>query len=160
MTENSGVLKMRGAIALTAILLASRALAQDLPAPHSFWRGTQAVRQNGQNQPWESCLEIIGPLSPLSEGSNVASRCVQISGVLNSSTIGGLFTGYACPDRHQFNFFIGVGSDNSLGPDIFLGSYGYDSISGSYFVRTNNDPNASYEDVLGLEWHSAPECRQ
>jgi hypothetical protein len=149
---------MRLAIALTAILLASRALAQDFPAPHSFWRGTQAVRQNGQNQPWESCLEIIGPLSPLSGESNAPSQCVRISGLLSSSTIGGIFTGYACPDRRQLNLFVGVGSDNSLGPDIFLGSYGYEGISGSYFVRTTNDPNASYENVLGLEWHSAPEC--
>jgi hypothetical protein len=150
---------MRRAIALTAILLASRALAQDFPAPHSFWRGTQAIRQNGQNQPFESCLEIIGPLSPL---SGVPHDCVQISGLVSGSGIGGngIFTGYACPDGRQLNFFASVGSDNSMGPEIFIGSYEYDKISGSYFVRSSNDPHASYDDELGLEWHSAPDCHQ
>jgi hypothetical protein len=147
---------MRGAIAVTAILLASRALAQDLPAPHSFWRGTQAIRQNGQNEPYESCLEIIGPLSPLSRGSG----CVQISGLLTRSGIGGAFTGYACPDGLQLNFFVGVGSDNSMGPDIFIGSYNWEEISGSYFARQSNNEHASYDDVLRLEWHSAPDCHQ
>jgi hypothetical protein len=150
---------MRCLFALTAILLASHAFAQDIPAPQSIWRGAQAVRRGGQIQPLDSCLEIIGPSSPLTGGAS--TQCVQISGRITGSGFGsnGIVSGYACPEGNQFNFFAGVGSDNSLGPDIFVGSYSFDAISGSYFARSSNDPNASYDDKLELEWHRAPACR-
>ena len=37
------------------------------------------------------------------------------------------------------NLFAGIESDNSIGPDIFIGNYSSQSISTKYYTRLSND---------------------
>jgi hypothetical protein len=99
-------------------------MAQDLPQLHSLWRETQ-------HYGW--CLEITGILQPL-PGSD---DCVQISGALNK---GSLISGYACDEGSTINLFGGIESDNSIGPDIFIGTYDSKSIVTQYVLVSNGWP--------------------
>src|SRR5262245_49304669 len=104
-TRRAHRMKYTGAAILTMIM--APCMAADLPQLHSAWRETQYYG-------W--CLEITGISQPLPGSAD----CVQVSGSLNN---GGLLSGYACDNGSTINLFGGIESDNSIGPDIFIGTY-------------------------------------
>src|SRR5215470_5923300 len=84
-------------------------MSNDFPPLHSLWRSEAP----------EMCIEITGSSERLT-GSN--DNCVQISA---SGSKGPLLSGYACArgDRATINVFRDLGGDNSMGPDILIGTY-------------------------------------
>ena len=102
-----------------------------------------------------SCLEITGISEPL-PGSNA---CVQVSGSVKKGQFRtGLVSGYACARELMINLFSGIESDNSVGPDIFLGRYSSDNITVQYCMRESNDWPPDYNCENKIKFNRVPSC--
>lgn len=137
---------MRFVAAAILATLTTPCIAQDFPPLHSRWRDPQHPG---------SCLEITGISQPL-PGSNA---CVQVSGSLNRGQFRtGLVSGYACGRESIINLFSGIETDNSVGPDIFLGRYSSDNITIQYCMRESNDWPAEYNCKRNIKFDRVPSC--
>jgi hypothetical protein len=126
--------------------LTTPCIAQDFPPLHSRWRDPQNPG---------SCLEITGISEPL-PGSNA---CVQVSGSVKKGQFRtGLVSGYACARESMINLFSGIESDNSVGPDIFLGRYSSDNITVQYCMRESNDWPPDYNCENKIKFNRVPSC--
>ena len=133
---------MKYAAAAILVTLTTSCMAQDFPPLHSRWR-------DPQHYGW--CIEITGISEPL-PGSN---DCVQVLGSLNG---GRLVSGYACARGSMINLFSELGGDNSIGPDIFLGRYGFNNLTIQYCARLSNDWPPDYKCENSVKLDRAPSC--
>ena len=139
---SQGEHRVKLAVAAVLITMTAPCMAQDYPPLHSLWRETQ-------HYGW--CLEITGILEPLPGSGD----CIQISGSLNK---GGLVSGYACTRGSIINFFSGIESDNSIGPDILIGTYDSESLSIQYCTRLSNDWPPDYNCEHGMKFDHVTSC--
>ena len=70
----------------------------------------------------------------------------------------GLVSGYACARGLMINLFSGIESDNSVGPDIFLGRYSSDNITVQYCMRESNDWPPDYNCGNKIKFDRVPSC--
>jgi len=140
--RSSGEHRVRFAVATILVTVTAPCMAQDYPPLHSLWRETQ-------HYGW--CLEITGILEPLPESDD----CIQISGSLNKR---GLISGYACARDSVINFFSGIESDNSIGPDILIGTYDTESLSIQYCTRLSNDWPPDYSCEQSIKFDHVTSC--
>jgi hypothetical protein len=118
-------------------------LADDLPALNSQWRETQR----------ESCFEISQISNPLPG----AAGCAQIAGRMND--LGDLMIGYACTRGSEISFFSGIQTDNSIKPDIYIGTYNAEAIRVQYCTRISNDWPPEYDCGNMMTFTSVSSCK-
>ena len=133
---------MKCAVVTILITVAAPCMAQEFPSPRSLWRETQYYG-------W--CLEITG----VSESLPGTDDCVQISGSINKA---GLISGYACARGSIMNFFSGIKNDNSIGPDIFIGTFDPDSVLVQYCTRLSNDWPPEYNCERHIKFEHVTSC--
>jgi hypothetical protein len=133
---------MKYASAAILFMVTAPCMAQDLPQLHSLWRETGSYG-------W--CNEITKVSEPL-PGSD---DCVQVAGSLNK---GSLISGFACTEGSEINLFGGIESDNSIGPDIFIGTYSPESIVAQYCTRLSNDWPPDYNCEHSIKFDHVTSC--
>jgi hypothetical protein len=67
-------------------------------------------------------------------------------------------SGYACPRGSIINLFSGIESDNSIGPDIFMGTYDAASLTLQYCTRLSNDWPPEYNCEHSIKFEHVTSC--
>jgi hypothetical protein len=68
-------------------------------------------------------------------------------------------SGYACPQDSKINLFAGIESDNSIGPDVLIGTYHSESILVQYCTRLSNDWPPEYTCAHSIKFDHVTSCR-
>lgn len=121
----------------------SPSLADDLPTANTHWLDTAQKR----------CLEI----SQVSEPLPGPAGCAQIGGRMNE--LGDLMIGYACKAGSEISFFSGIQTDNSIKPDIFIGTFGAEAITVQYCTRLSNDTPPEYNCETSMTFKKVSSCK-
>lgn len=124
-------------------LATSRSFATDLPASNTHWRETTQGL----------CLEI----SQVSEPFPGPAGCAQIGGRMNE--LGDLMIGYACTGGSEISFFSTIQTDNTIKPDIFIGTYSAEAITAQYCTRLSNDWPPEYNCERAVTFSKVDSCK-
>jgi hypothetical protein len=128
--------------AISAMTAAMPSLAKNALPPKSLWHETRTG--------W--CLEI----SEVSKPFPGSDECVPISGSLSQT---GPITGYACQDQSTIGFFASIkASDNSIKPELFVGTYNAEALNVQYCVRASNDWPPEYSCGTGMTFKAVSTC--
>ena len=132
-------------ISLAAIFFTTTAapsLAKNVLPSKSLWHETRTG--------W--CLEI----SEISQPFPGSDECVHISGSLSKT---GPVTGYACQEQSTIGFFASIkASDNSIKPELFIGTYNAEALNVQYCARVSNDWPPEYSCGTGMTFKPVSSC--
>ena len=129
-------------VAAISVTTTASSLAKNALLPKSLWHETRFG--------W--CLEI----SEISKPFPGSDECVQISGSLSRT---GPITGYACEGQSTIGFFAAIkASDNSIKPDLFVGSYNAEAVNVQYCARASNDWPPEYNCESRITFKPVSSC--